>query len=341
MTSRRKVGVAVVGLGSIAQGSVLPAFSRSNKARLVAVVSRNRNKAARVARNFKAPAFYSLDEYAACLANPEVEAVYVATPQGEHAWLTIQAAQAGKHVLCEKPLAATVEQSAQMVKACQNNSVLLMTAYRKYFEPGTRLLKKLIQAGEFGRIDVIHTAFSELHVPGKSLQWLLDPELAGGGPLMDLGIYCVNTSRWLAGEDPVEVSAQAWKNDELRFQQVEEGITFRMHFPSGLVVHGSSSYGAVLSSLIYIQGTKGWASMAPAFDFNEPRRLIGTIRGRDIDRRFKVIDEFALELDAFASAIRNQRKIEPDGEQGHRDMIILQAIYESARSQMPVTIRYE
>ncbi len=341
MTSRRKVGFAVVGLGSIAQGSVLPAFSRSNKARLVAVVSRNRNKAARVARNFKAPAFYSLDEYAACLANPEVEAVYVATPQGEHAWLTIQAAQAGKHVLCEKPLAATVEQSAQMVKACQNNSVLLMTAYRKYFEPGTRLLKKLIQAGEFGRIDVIHTAFSELHVPGKSLQWLLDPELAGGGPLMDLGIYCVNTSRWLAGEDPVEVSAQAWKNDELRFQQVEEGITFRMHFPSGLVVHGSSSYGAVLSSLIYIQGTKGWASMAPAFDFNEPRRLIGTIRGRDIDRRFKVIDEFALELDAFASAIRNQRKIEPDGEQGHRDMIILQAIYESARSQMPVTIRYE
>jgi predicted dehydrogenase len=275
------------------------------------------------------------------LANPEVEAVYVATPQGEHARLTIQAAQAGKHVLCEKPLAATVEQSAQMVKACQNNSVLLMTAYRKYFEPGTRFLKKLIQDGDFGRIDVIHTAFSELHVPGKSLQWLLDPELAGGGPLVDLGIYCVNTSRWMAGEDPVEVSAQAWKHDVLRFQQVEEGITFRMHFPSGLVVQGSSSYGAVLSSLIYIQGKKGWASMAPAFDFNEPRRLIGTIQGRHIDRRFKVVDEFALELDAFASAIRNEVKIEPDGEEGHRDIIILQAIYESARSQGPVTIRYE
>jgi predicted dehydrogenase len=341
MTSRRKVGFAVVGLGSIAQGFVLPAFSRSKKARLVAVVSRNRNKAARVARNFKAPASYSLDEYGVCLANPEVEAVYVATPQGEHSRLTVQAAQAGKHVLCEKPLAATVEQSTQMVKACQNNSVLLMTAYRKYFEPGTCFLKKLIQGGDFGRIDVIHTGFSEVHVPGKSLQWLLDPELAGGGPLMDLGIYCVNTSRWLAGEDPAEVSAQAWKHDALRFQQVEEGISFRMRFPSELVVQGSSSYGGVLSSLIYIQGTKGWASMAPAFDFNEPRRLIGTIRGHHIDRRFKVIDEFAPELDAFASAIRGQRKIEPDGEQGHRDMIILQAIYESARSRTPVTIRYE
>jgi predicted dehydrogenase len=341
MTSHRKVGFAVVGLGSIAQGSVLPAFSQSKKARLVAVVSRDRKKAARVARNFKAPAFYSLEEYAACVANPEVEVVYVATPQGEHASLTVQAAQAGKHVLCEKPLAATVEQSAQMVEACQKNNVLLMTAYRKYFEPSSRFLKKLIQVGDFGRIDVIHTAFSELHVPGRSLQWLLDSKLAGGGPLMDLGIYCVNTSRWLVGEDPVEVNAQAWKHDALRFQQVEEGISFRIRFPSGLVVQGSSSYGAVMSSFVYIQGTKGWASMTPAFDFNEPRRLIGTIRGHQIDRRFRVIDEFVLELDAFASAIRNKSELEPNGMQGHRDMIILQAIYESARNRTPITIRYE
>jgi len=341
MTLYRKVGFAVVGLGSIAQGSVLPAFSHSKKSRLVAVVSRDPKKAARVARKFKAPAFYSLDEYAACVANPEVEAVYVATPQGEHAPVTVQAAQAGRHVLCEKPLAATVEQSALMVQTCRQHNVLLMTAYRKYFEPGSCFLKKLIQSGAFGRIDVIHTAFSELHVPGKSLQWLLDSELAGGGPLMDLGIYCVNTSRWLVGEDPVEVSAQAWKNDTLRFQQVEEGISFRMGFPSGLVVQGSSSYGSLLSSLIYIQGSKGWVSMAPAFDFSEPRRLIGRIRGSPIDRRFRVIDEFVLELDAFASAIRSKREIEPDGMQGHMDMIVLQAIYESARRRTPVTIRYE
>ena len=108
-----------------------------------------------------------------------------------------------------------------------------MTAYRKYFEPSTRFLKKLIQGGDLGRIDVIHTAFSELHVPGKSLEWLLDSKLAGGGPLMDLGIYCVNTSRWLVDEDPVEVNAEAWKHDLLRFREVEEGIAFRMRFPSG------------------------------------------------------------------------------------------------------------
>jgi predicted dehydrogenase len=341
MTAHKKVGFAVVGLGSIAQSSVLPAFSHSKKARLVALVGRDKKKTAWLAHKFKTPAFYGDEEYAACLANPEVDAVYIATPQGVHAPLTVQAAQAGKHVLCEKPLAATVEQSARMVDACQKHHVLLMTAYRKYFEPSTRFLKQLIQSGDLGRIDVMHTAFAELHVPGKSLEWLLDSKLAGGGPLMDLGIYCVNTSRWLVGEDPVEVNAEAWKHDVSRFREVEEGIAFRMRFPSGLVVQGSSSYGAVMSSFIYVQGTKGWALITPAFDFNEERRLTGKIKGRQIDRRFKVMDEFAPELDAFASAIQNQRTIEPDGVQGHRDMIILQSIYESVRNRTPVVIRYE
>jgi predicted dehydrogenase len=126
MTAHKKVGFAVVGLGSIAQSSVLPAFSHSKKARLVALVSRDKKKAARLAHKFKTPAFYAYEEYAACLANPEVDAVYVATPQGEHAPLTVQAARAGKHVLCEKPLAATVEQSALMVDACQKHHVSLI-----------------------------------------------------------------------------------------------------------------------------------------------------------------------------------------------------------------------
>jgi len=341
MARHRKVGFAVVGLGSIAQSSVLPAFAHSKKARLVAVVSRDRKKAFRLARTFKASAVYAQEEYAACLANPDVDAVYIATPQGEHAGLTVQAARAGKHVLCEKPLAATVEQSAQMVDACQKNHVLLMTAYRKYFEPSTCCVKKLIQRGDLGRIELIHTAFSELHVPGKSLEWLLDAKLAGGGPLMDLGIYCVNTSRWLVDEDPVEVNAEAWKHDAIRFREVEEGISFRMRFSSGLVVLGSSSYGAVMSSFLYIQGTKGWVSVTPVFDFNEERRLTGRIRGRRIDRRFKVTDEFAPELDAFAVAIQSKGEIDPDGAQGHRDMIILHSIYESASKRGPVAVRYE
>jgi predicted dehydrogenase len=279
MRARNKVGFAVVGLGNIAQSSVLPAFARCNKAKLVALVSRDKKKAVRLARVFKArnthvPAAYDNEEYVACLANPEVSAVYIATPQGEHLEFTVCAAEAGKHVLCEKPLAANVQQSAQMVEACKWNGTLLMMAYRKHFEPSTLYLKKLIQDGKLGRIDVIRTAFSELHGP-SSPGWLCDSRLAGGGPMMDLGVYCVNTSRWLAEEDPVEVSARMWTYDCSRYREVEEGITFRLQFASGLVVQGSSTYSSAMSSFIYVQGAKGWVCLSPAFAFEEERRLSG------------------------------------------------------------------
>ncbi len=334
-----RIGIAVVGLGSIAQGSILPAFANCKRARLSALVSRDQLKAAQLARKYRS-AGYGVVEYEKCLANPEVEAVYIAAPQGEHAKYAVPASRAGKHVLCEKPLAATVEQSGEIVQACRENGVVLMTAYRKYCEPSTLYLKKLITKGDLGRIDVIHTAFSELFVPGVSQEWLLDPNMAGGGPLMDLGVYCVNTCRWLVDEDPVEVSAQLWRRDASLFRRVEEGVAFRMNFSSGLVVQGSSTYGAAASSFINVQGSKGWISLNPAFPFEEERRLIGKLRGRSVERIFPVIDEFARELDAFAKAIRSTGKHEPDGNQGHRDVQILSAIYESARTAKPVRVTY-
>ncbi len=340
MTNAKKVGFAVLGLGAIAQSSVLPAFARAKRAKLVALISRDKKKAASLARKFGARFAYSQEEYSACLSNPDVSAIFIATPQGEHAASTIEAARAGKHVLCEKPLAATVEQSAAMVQACQRHNVHLMTAYRKYFEPGSLFLKQLIQRGDLGRIDVMHTGFSETLTPGVSPAWLVDPNLSGGGPLMDLGVYCVNTTRWLVNEDPVEVTAQSWVNDRARFSKIEEGITFRLRFPSGMVVLGSSSYGTAPSSFLVVQGSKGWATLTPAYSGEVERRLIATIGQRRIDRKFKVIDEFAIELDAFASAIQTNRPVECDGVQGHRDMIIIQAIYEAAAKQKAVAIQY-
>jgi predicted dehydrogenase len=340
MNVANRVGFAVVGLGSIAQSSVLPAFANSTRARLVALVSRDKKKAERLAAKFNAAAFYGSEEFAQCLANPEVSAIYIATPPGEHMPWTIQSANAGKHVLCEKPLAATVSQSSQMVESCRRNSVFLMTAYRKYFEPSTGHLKRLIRGGDLGKVDMIHTAFSETYSPGVSPVWIVDPRLAGGGPLMDLGVYCVSTSRWLVDEDPTEVTAVSWNYDPSRFREVEEGISFRLHFPSGLIVQGASTYSAAPSSFLYVQGTKGWVLLTPAFPFEEERRLIGKIGGRMLDEKFSVIDEFAPQLDAFASAIQNGRAVEADGVQGHRDVIILHAIYESARKQKPVVVRY-
>jgi predicted dehydrogenase len=335
-----KTGFAVIGLGSIAQTSVLPAFAKCKHAKLVAVVGRDAKKTSRLARKFKADSQYHGDDFAACLANPEVSAVYIAAPQGEHERLTIQSAEAGKHVLCEKPLAATPEQSAAMVEACRRNGVLLMTAYRKYYEPSTLYLKQLIKSGKLSRIDAIHTAFSELHTPGKSLPWLLNAKMAGGGPLMDLGVYCVNTSRWLVDDDPIEANAESWVHDRVRFCEVEEGISFRLRFPSGLLVHGSSTYSASPSSFLYVQGSAGWALLSPAFPFEEERKLTAKIGKRHIARTFPLVDEFAPEIDAFASAIRKHGSVEPDGIQGHRDMIILDAIYKSAREKKPVAISY-
>ena len=340
MKTGNKVGFAVVGLGAIAQGSVLPAFRHAKNVKLVGLVSRDRRQAVKLARKFGANAAYSAEEFGTCLENPEVDAVYLATPQSEHLKATVTAARAGKHVLCEKPLALNPEQSAEMVRVCEECGVQLMTAYRKYFEPSALYLKRLIQSGKLGKIDVINTVFSELHVAGKSIPWLLDSKVSGGGPLMDLGVYCVNTSRWLVEEDPLEASAHTWKKDAERFRDVEEGISFRMQFASGLVVQGISTYSSAISSYLFVQGTKGWACLTPAFPFDEERRLTGKIGGKWFEKKFRVVDEFAPELDAFATAIQMKKPAEPDGRQGHRDMCILEAIYAAARNGGPVSVRY-
>jgi len=234
-----------------------------------------------------------------------------------------------------------VAEGRRMVRACRDNQVQFMTAYRKYFEPGSVALKKLITSGELGRVDVIHAAFTEFRPAGDSSpDWLFRPKLSGGGPLMDIGIYCVNTSRWLVDEDPIQATAIQWSHDRNRFKKVEEGIAFRLNFRSGLVLQATASWGSALASFVQVHGEKGWASLSPAFAFEEGRRWTGKIGGKWFEREFTAIDEFALELDDFADCIRENRKPEPDGEQGMRDIIILDAIYRSAKQGRSIAIRY-
>lgn len=333
-----KVGFGVIGLGNIAKTAVLPAFSRCKHATLTALAGRDRDAVAPLARKFRVRDYYGTPELAQFFANPAVSAVYIATQQGHHHEFALRAAKAGKHVLCEKPLAATVAQAERMVNACREHGVLLMTAYRKYFEPSALFVKSLLRSGALGSVDVIHTSFSELYVPGKSPAWLVDPQKAGGGPLMDLGVYCVNTTRWLLDESPLRVTAESWKRDKKHFRHVEQGISFRMEFPGGAIVLGSTSYGAALSSLLFIQGTKGWLLLAPAYPFETERFLTGVINGKRIQKHFPRCEEFAPQIDAFATAIRNRTKIEPDGEDGLLDLKIIRAIYDSARPRRPARV---
>jgi predicted dehydrogenase len=155
---------------------------------------------------------------------------------------------------------------------------------------------------------------------------------------MDIGIYCVNTMRWLAGSSPLDATAHAWTDDPKRFSGVEDSIAFRLTHPGGLICQGTSSYSAMAASFVQVHGDKGWAALNPAFAFEEERRLFGKIQGRWFEQKFKVIDEFVLELDAFADAIRRRRDPEPDGMEGVRDIATVEAIYRSARENRTVSI---
>jgi len=339
MADSKRVGFAVVGLGNISEVAVLPAFRHSGKAKLVALVSGDARKAKRLAGKFGASDYYSYDDYVLCLNHPQVDAVFIATTNGTHADLAIRAARAGKHVLCEKPMANTVEDCQQMIAACRGSDVRLMIAYRKYFDPASLALKRLITTGKLGRVKLLHSAFTIFLPPGRGVPaWHFSRKQAGGGSLYDVGVYCVNTSRWLIGKDPTEASAQAWTFDPARYNEVEENIAFQLKFPGGIVLQGSSSFGLAQASYLYVHGEKGWAALNPAYEFNDVRRLYGKIGNKSFERKFKPMDEFALELDAFAGAIRRGRDPEPNGLEGLKDVAVMQAIYKSARENRPVPI---
>lgn len=337
MASSKPVGYAVVGMGFIAETAVLPAFRHSKKCRLVAVVSHNIKRAKEMGAKFGVKDCYAYENYEECLKHPAVDAVFIASINREHAEQTIRAAAAGKHVLCEKPLANTVEECQQMVEACRRNRVRLMTAYRKYFEPGSVALKKMITSGKLGRLRHMFSAYTEIVDPAK-VHWQLDRRLAGGGSLMDIGIYCVNTMRWLAGTNPLDATAHAWTDDPKRFGEVEDSIAFRLTHAEGLVCQGISSYSAKAASFVQVHGDKGWAALNPAFAFEEERRLFGKIQGKWFEHKFKVMDEFVLELDYFADCARRQQEPKSNGMEGLLDVATIRAIYQSAHENRTTKI---
>ena len=338
MTSAKSVGYAVIGLSSIAEVAVLPAFRWSKKSSVVALVSHDLKRAKQLGTKFRVNGFYSYEDYDRCLARPDVDAVFIASVNGAHAEQTIRAAAAGKHVLCEKPMANSVADCRAMVETCRTHNVRLMIAYRKYFEPGSVALKKLVNSGKLGRLRHIFSTYTEIVDPVKAKRWQLNPQLAGGGSLMDIGIYCLNSMRRMAGSSPLDATAMAWTDDPKRFNGVEDSIAFRLTHPAGLVCQGTSSYSAQAASFLQVHGDEGWAALNPAFAFEEERRLFGRIRGRWFEQKFKVIDEFVLELDAFSDCVLRGRDPEPDGMEGLRDMATVEAIYRSARENRTVPV---
>jgi predicted dehydrogenase len=337
-----RVGFAVVGLGRLSLEEILPAFGSSKKAKLVAVVSGTPDKAAVVARDYgvKPSSIYSYEKYDSIRDNPEIQAVYIVLPNSLHAEYTIRAAQAGKHVLCEKPMTTNVADAQRMIDACAQANVKLMIAYRCQYELYNRAVIEAVQAKKPGPVGMINTC--NYQNQADIGQWRLQKSLSGGGSLPDVGLYCLNSSRAVLGEEPEEVWATTWSPPhDPRFKEVEANVSFTLRFPSGAIANCSSSYALHESRQLWVHGPENDMHLANAFGYTGQELTVSRQEG-DVthsDRHFLVAkNQFALELDHMATCIKGNLRPHTPGEEGLQDQRIMEAIYESARTGQPVKL---
>jgi predicted dehydrogenase len=331
-TADRKFGYCVVGLGRISLGHFMPACRLSQNCQITALVSGHREKAEKTAAEYNVPVknIYNYQNYDELADNPAIDAVYIALPNSMHAEYTIRAANALKHVLCEKPMATSVKDAQNMVAACKAANKKLMIAYRCQYEPTNLRAVRLIREGRLGVIQAIESANGFIEHSGE---WRLDKKLAGGGPLMDVGIYSLNACRYLTGEEPVSFDAYCSVVDkDTRFRDVEENCSWTMKFPSGILASCNTTYGADMPGFFRVHGSKGMIHMEPAFAY-EGLRLTAKIQGEPpIDEPDDQKDpyQFLLEADDFADCCLHGKEPKANGEEGLRDMQYMAQIYKSA-----------
>ena len=338
-----RIGVAIVGVGRIAVNEMLPAFAQSKHAKPVALVSGDRAKALKVAHQYDIPESAVLDykDYDKLAQMPEVQAVYIALPNSMHAEYTIRAAKAGKHVLCEKPMANSVAECQQMIDACRKAGKKLMIAYRSQYESNDRALVKMIRDKKLGTLKEFISVNSQNM--GDPQHWRLKRALAGGGALPDVGLYCLNAARFLSGEEPVEVMGNVWSTPgDARFREVEESCQFVLRFPSGFIASCSTSYASHKSQMFRLNGSDAWAELNPAYAYNGIKLKVSrVVEGKEQTSEVQAEDknQFAAELDHFAQCIQQNREVHTPGEEGLQDQRIMEAIYESARTHRPVKLK--
>jgi predicted dehydrogenase len=325
-----KTGYAVIGLGRIAE-HFMPGTRSTTNSQVTGLVSGHRDKAERIAAEYGVPAgsIYSYENFDEIAHNPAIQAVYVALPNSMHAEYTIRAAKAGKHVLCEKPMATSVADCEAMIAACKKANVKLMIAYRCHYEPTNLRAVKLIRDGALGQVQAIESAFGFNIAPGE---WRINKKLAGGGPLFDVGIYSLNACRYLTGEEPEHLSAYASVIDhDGRFNEVEENVSWTMRFPSGIVASCNTTYGAPMDGFFRVHGSKGWLEVDQAFVY-EGLHLRADFSGTHLDEPNAARDpsQFQAEAEHFSHCVQNGLEPQSPGEEGLRDMRYITEIYRSA-----------
>jgi predicted dehydrogenase len=326
----KKLGWAIVGLGGLTLGEILPGFKECKFSRVTALVSGDPSKAKRVADQYNVKRIYNYDNFDTLKNDPDVDIVYIVLPNGMHAEYTIRALKAGKHVLCEKPMANTVQECQQMIATAKAANRKLMIAYRCQYEPYNMAAIELCKSGALGNLkEVISDHGFSI---GDPRQWRLNRKLAGGGSLMDIGIYSLNAARYLTGEEPVSVSAMSYTTpNDPRFKEVEETVNFMLRFPSGCLANCTSSYGYEGTNRIRVVGDKGFLDMEPATSYRGIR-LRYSANGKYEEKKFETGSQFALEMDALSQNVLNASTPRTPGEEGLADMKWITAIYESVRS---------
>jgi len=338
----KRVGFAVLGLGRLSLENILPAFAQAKKARPVALVSGSPDKAKTVAAQYgiKAEAIYSYDKFDEIRNNGEITAVYIFLPNAMHKEFVLRAAKAGKHIVCEKPMATSSADAKEMVEGCRDAARLLMIAYRCQYEPYNRKVIELVRQGKYGTAKLIRAV--NVQNMAAPEQWRLKKSMAGGGSLPDVGIYCLNASRYVSGEEPVEIYARvATTPNGLRFREVEETVSFSMRFPSGLIADCGTSYGMHESRRLDVHTEAASFQLENAFAYEGQQFRVSHQDGKaeSIDQiRLGQKDQFALEIDHMADCILNHRKPHSPGEEGTQDHVIMEAIYKSASTNRPVSL---
>jgi predicted dehydrogenase len=326
LPAEEKLGIALVGLGSYSTYQLEPALRETGLCRLAGIVTGTPSKAESWQERHPELAghVYDYETFDRIADDEAIDIVYVVLPNSMHAEYTIRAAEAGKHVICEKPMAVSAAEAQTMIDACEAAGRRLYIGYRLHFEPHNLEAMRIGQERVFGKVKYVQTAFG--FRIGNPSQWRLKKALAGGGALMDVGIYALQAARYVTGEEPVQVTAQEYKTDLEKFAEVDETITWQMTFPSGCAASSATTY-AAYEERLYAAAENGWIELRPAYGYSG-------IRGRTSEGPMNLpqVNQQARHMDGVADSILKGTDATVGGDEGLRDMRVIDAIYESIRT---------
>ncbi len=332
--NQKKLGVALVGLGTYSTHLLAPALQQTKHCQLTAIVTGTPEKAEKWSKQYEIPKsdIYNYENFDEIANNPSVDVVYVVLPNAMHADFSIRAAKAGKHVICEKPMAVSVEECEAIIAACETAGVKLGVGYRLHSEPHTQEIKRLVANEVFGKPHFVSAEAAYLSV-GNWDQWRFNKDLSGGGALMNMGVYAIQGALYAVGENPIAVTAQEFSTAPDKFKDTDETITAQLEFPGGAVANIFTSHNARADRL-YASCEKGWFELDVAYTY-------GPLHGRTSNGNEISYPHFiqqALQMDDFALHILEGRPNKVPGEMGLRDMKIVKAIYQSIEQRKRIQI---